>query len=321
MNRDMPRSAYSRAGLFIAGAACLCVVLFVGCRTGNDIQSNCGTTGIADSCGGTTGDGMSSSLPTSIDGETTEILASSASSSTSMSEAWPECVPQVASNSWFVVGPDQWSAPYEPEKYWPPGHHTATCLVQSTDRKKVPDVDLWNIFIDLEECVDEGDQPIERSLDLAFGSNLLPVPPGVLPGVSVRVNYSVKIWGIGDYQSWYSLRTADTAELLLAAVSDPGPTVAPKVPGEPTLEGWLAPLTATLGPFVCPPETEFSCEDDDSPQRAVLDFGSIDDSKHIVSGTAEVFSGFYIHVGFAGNPDVCDLRRNNNPIEFVMVRD
>lgn len=214
--------------------------------------------------------------------ETSDDASTSSTQSETPDEDWPACVPRSVFDSHFEVGPDAWSAGYDPAVNWPPGHHRAVCIVDSTQ----DDDESMEIRVHLRECQDEVTQePIALSLDLGFGSDVfVDPPPGLHAGLEVRVSYSIKIWQPHVYQSWYSLRDAATDELLLAAFSDPGPSVVPKVPGEPDLENWLAPFTATLGEFGCAPEDEQAWSDA-APQRAFVTFTRDGAAWDVLGGT------------------------------------
>lgn len=232
---------------------------------------------------------------------------------------WPACAPWSAQTSQFVVGDDRWSDPsLDPVKSWPPGHHTATCTVLDTATKPIPDTELANILVRLADCVDLDAQPVTRSLDLVLVGDTLGAPPGVTPGRGVRVHYSIQIFAPAIYQSWYSLRDTTTDQLLLAAFSDPGPAVEPRLPDQPALPDWFAPFTARLGPPVCAPETAHSCGVD-TPQRAALLVTRGEQQWQVIGGTAADLGEYRLHLGFAGRPDTCEGLPANNPIEGVLL--
>jgi hypothetical protein len=118
---------------------------------------------------------------------------------------------------------------------------------------------------------------------------------------------------------WYSLRDAETSELLLAAFSDPGPRVEPRMPGEEPTTAWLAPFEGVLGDLVCPTDP-LGCEGDDSPRRGLAHFLTDDAEYPVLSGTEADLGDYRIHLGFAGLPDICELVPTNNPIEGFIVR-
>jgi hypothetical protein len=265
------------------------------------------------------GDGKSTGSSEAADDTSTTSTDSETSESTDGD--WPECLPRSVSSSSFVVGPDVPPSGYDPAVNWPPGHHGAVCVVDSTSMESSQDYEgVMYTSIGLRECQDDQAQPIALSLDLWFKSDVFTEPPpGIDVGRLVRVSYSIKIWEPFVYQSWYSLRDAETDELLLAAFSDPGPSVGPKLPDEPEVENWLAPFAATLGPFGCEPDI-FGCEADVTPQRAFVEF-TRDGSAWDVLGVTEGDLGDYrVHLGFAGAPDACEGLFSNNVIEGIVIR-
>jgi hypothetical protein len=269
------------------------------------------------------GDGKSTGSSEASDDTSTSSTSTDSETSESTDGDWPECLPRSVSSSQFVVGPDQWWGGYDPDINWPPGHHRAVCVVDSTSMEPSQDIEgLMYTDIRLHDCQDDRAQPIALSLDLGFGSDVfVELPPAIEVGRVVRVSYSIKLW-VGDsaHVAWYSLRDAETDELLLAAFSDPGPSVAPKIPGEPDLENWLAPFDATLGPFGCEPGgNEFQCEGDNA-QRAFVTF-TRDGSAWDVLGMTEGDLGDYrVHLGFAGVSDACDGVNSYNAIEGIVIR-
>lgn len=241
-------------------------------------------------------------------------------SETSSGESWPECAPKSVSNVSFSVGPDTGTIVHDPAINWPAGHHHAVCVVGSTS--VVPAVNgdgLMSITIGLLDCEDDVGQPISLSLDVVYHSDVFTeAPPGIDVGRVVRVSYSTKAWQMYLHDAWYSLRDAETDELLLAVFSDPGPTVTPKVPGEPDLDNWLAPFDAALGEFGCAPGDPSDCSDGIS-QRAFVEF-TRGDSLWEVLGTTEGDLGDYrVHLGFAGSPTACEGISSNNPIEGLVI--
>jgi hypothetical protein len=276
----------------------LCLMFVAGCGDGKNSEST------AASSESSNDDGTASTDSETTDGD------------------WPECQPWSVSNSYFQVGPDAWSAGYDPSINWPSGHHSAVCVVDSTEVLAVPENDeLMEVRVHLSECQDDAAQePIALSLDLVLRSDvLIDPPPGLDAGLEVRVSYSIKIWQPYVYQSWYSLRDAATDELLLAAFSDPGPSVAPKIPGESDLENWLAPYTATLGAFGCAPDDENACSDA-APQRAFVTFGRDGSAWNVLGGTEGELGDYRVHLGFAGTPEACEGLSLNNVIEGIVVR-
>jgi hypothetical protein len=243
-----------------------------------------------------------------VTAQSEETSTASETSETTDSDDWPECVPQTVSDSAFSVGPDQ-TLYYDPAVNWPPGHHRAVCVIDSVTSE---------IDIRLRECLDDLGQPVALSLDLKlFTDVFFNPPPGIHPGRTVRVSYSTEIWEAYVHRSWYSLRDAETDELLLAAFSDPGPTVVPKVAGESDLENWLSPFEATLGPFGCAPDS--GCEDQ-ALQRAFVEFTRDGSSWNVLSGSEAELGDYRLHLGFAGTPEVCDGLFDNNPIEGILIR-
>jgi hypothetical protein len=221
---------------------------------------------------------------------------------------WPECLPSSISDSSFVVGPDHLWGIYDPDINWPPGHHDAICVVDSTSGG-----------IQLRECQDDLAQPIPLSLDLLFSSTVFTeFPPGLEADRSVRVSYSVTMWYESTHHAWYSLRDAETDELLLAAFADFGPSVVPKVEGENDLDNWLAPFEATLGAFGCAPELEGACEG--NRQRAFVEFTRDGATWNVLGGTEGDLGDYRVHLGFAGASDACDGILSNHAIEGIIVR-
>lgn len=234
--------------------------------------------------------------------------------------SWPGCEPWEIQSFYYSVGPDDWGN-YQPDVQWPPGHHAATCTIISWDAEPIPDAEgLWANRVDVEGCLDQRSVPAPRSLDLILVTSEALEPP-LAEGQSVTVSYSVMIWASYQYQSWYSLRDADTGELLLAAFADPGPDLAPKVLGEPTLGEWLAPFEASLGPFACPIDEGPFCEADHTPQRAFVEFTRDGEVWSVVGGTIGQLPGYVVYLGFAGAPDVCEQVPTQLPIHGVLVKD
>jgi hypothetical protein len=259
---------------------------------------------------GSCGDGKSSASSESSD-DTSTLTDSETSGSTDSD--WSECRPRSVSDSWFVVGPDALWGIYDPDVSWPPGHHGAVCVVDSVEH-------LTEISIRLRECQDDQAQPIALSLDLSFSSDVFTeAPPGIEVGLVVRVSYSTTIWVEGLHDAWYSLRDADTDELLLAAFADSGPTVVPKVAGEPDVENWLAPFEATLGAFGCAPEGELGCSDG-APQRAFVEFTRDGSAWDVLGATEGDLGDYRVHLGFAGTPGYCEGRPGNHFIEGIVIR-
>jgi hypothetical protein len=267
------------------------------------------------------GDGKSTGSSEAADDTSTTSTDSETSETTDGD--WPECLPWSVSNSKFAVGPDDHPMSYDPAINWPPGHHRASCVVDSTSVTPTDVEGRMAVSVRLRECQDDSAQPIVLSLDLSFASDVfIDPPPGIDEGRLVRVSYSIKIWEYAVYQSWYSLRDAETDELLLAAFSDPGPSVIPKVPDELDLENWLAPFEATLGAFGCAPDGENGCSDG-APQRAFVEFtrdGSAGSAWNVLGGTEGDLGDYRVHLGFAGTPGACEGLWLNNNIEGIVIR-
>lgn len=235
---------------------------------------------------------------------------------------WPECVSPSVSGAWFVVGPDQFWGNHDPNINWPAGHHDATCIVDATSVDPLTE-GAMQIGIALRECQDERMQPIALSLDLVFGSDVfVEPPPGIDVDRSVRVSYSVTTWDEGVHEAWYSLRDAETNELLLAAFADFGPSVVPKVDGQLDLVSWLAPFEATLDRFACPPELELACSDG-APQRAFVAFTREGSAWHqlVLGGTEGDLNDYRVQLGFAGTPDYCEGKPDHHAIEGILARE
>lgn len=258
------------------------------------------------------------------DGKTSADAGTTSTDSETSGEVdgdWPECVPWSVSGSSFVVGPDEPWAVYDPAVNWPPGHHDAICVVDSTSVNPVTDGQV-EVGIRLRECQDEGAQPIALSLDLLFFSDVfVEPPPGIEVDRSVRVSYSVTVWVEGTHYAWYSLRDAETEELLLAAFADFGPSVVPKVAGELDLENWLAPFEATLDRFGCAPEEELGCSDG-AAQRAFVKFTRDGSAWHgdVLGGTEAELGDYWVHLGFAGTPGYCEGMPTDHAIEGIVAR-
>lgn len=233
---------------------------------------------------------------------------------------WPDCQPWDVDILDFAVGPNSWSDA-DPAEKWPAGHHFATCDFGSFSEKEVMEQGKWwfSQLLSLTNCTDEQGMPTIYSLNLALRSKAPLVVP-LSPGQSVKVSFSVKQWQAFDYQAWYSLRDAQTDELLLAMFADPGPSVQPKVPDEPPLAGWLAPFEAVLGDFVCPVEVGNYCEGDDTPQRAVVHFTAGGKAFDVVGGTFGNLGDYTVQLGFAGAPDLCELLPSHLPIQGLIVK-
>jgi hypothetical protein len=257
------------------------------------------------------GDGKSSGLTAAASSET----STDSETAGSTDGDWSECLPQSVSNSPFVVGPDTPWGIYDPDINWPPGHHHAVCVVDW-----IP-VNATQVSIQLRECQDDLAQPVALSLDLQFTSDVfIEAPPGIEVDRVVRVSYSVTEYEQATHDAWYSLRDAQTDELLLAAFSDFGPSVIPKIDGMIDLENWLAPFEATLGPFGCAPELEAACEGDDTPQRAFVEFTRYGATVNVLGGTEGDLGDYRVHLGFAGAPDACEGIPTHHAIEGIVIR-
>jgi hypothetical protein len=232
---------------------------------------------------------------------------------------WPECLPWSVSGSSFVVGPDALWGLYDPDTNWPAGHHDAICVVDSTSVEPPTD-GAMQIGIHLRECQDELMQPVALSLDLVFHSSVfVEPPPGVEVDRSVRVSYSVTTWDEGVHQAWYSLRDAETDELLLAAFADFGPSVVPKVDGELDLESWLAPFEATLDRFGCAPEANVGCSDG-AAQRSFVEFTRDGSAWDVLGGTEGDLGDYRVYLGFAGTPGYCEGKPTHHAIGGIVAR-
>jgi hypothetical protein len=251
-----------------------------------------------------------------------EIGPSDASTSSTNGETsdssdadWPECLPWSSSVS-FVVAPGTLE---HPDTNWPAGHHEATCIVDSTEVQWVDD-GVLQLSIELRECQDEDALPITMSLDLWLSSlAVIEPPPGIEVDQSVRVSYSVMLWPELIRADWYSLRDAETDELLLAAFADYGSSVAPKVDGMVDGENWLAPFEATLGAFGCAPEQNVGCSDG-AAQRAFVEFTRDGSTGDVLGGTEADLGDYQVHLGFAGTPGYCEGRPTHHAIEGILVR-
>lgn len=260
----------------------------------------------------------SSSATTSVSETTSATSVETTDSNTS--EGWPYCEPWEISAFRYYVGPNDPSFS-NPDGKWPDGHHFATCRFEELTVTEVVfnGGGYWLSIVRLQNCEDGEGVPSPYSLDLVLSSaEGLELTLG--SGHLVNVSFSMKQWAAFAYQSWYSLRDAETGELVLAAFADPGPSVMPKIPDEEPLTDWLLPFEATLGDFVCPVDTGAFCEADPTPQRAVVHFVGDGVTYDVVGGGVRDIGDYRVQLGFAGAPDICEGILQQLPIHGVLFR-
>lgn len=265
-------------------------------------------------------DTAASSSSASTNGSETTSTTDAETMGSDTGEGWPYCEPWEISTFGFYVGPNDPSVS-SPDGKWPDGHHFATCRFADLSVVEVvlKGGGYWRSVVRLQDCEDGEGAPSPYSLDLLLTSaEGLALTLG--SGQLVDVSFSMKQWAAFTYQSWYSLRDAETGELLLAAFADPGPSVMPKIPDEMPLADWLLPFEATLGDFVCPVDTGTFCEADPTPQRAAVHFAGDREAYDVVGGRIRDIGDYRVHLGFAGAPDVCEGILQRLPIHGVLFK-
>lgn len=227
---------------------------------------------------------------------------------------WPDCQPVTLTRYGFslAVGLSQ---------DVPAGELlTALCVFRSISvdqlapaPPQIPD-GAWDHAITVDDCVDAEGEAINSPLGAAFVTGEV-VELALADGDEVEIQLGYR--DVGDFASqvWYSVRSATDRELVFAAFGDLGPTVGPKLPGQSAITTWVAPLEVELGPFACGVDNTGACA---SPRRAFAHFTVDGQTTDIVSGSIADVGPYRVHLGYAGDPDVCEGSPTNMPIEGLV---
>ncbi len=259
----------------------------------------------------------SSRQPVPMDEATSAVADDSGTEADGTTTEW--CAPPSrVFHSNFVVPPD---FPFNPDQSSsrPAGRYVATCTVDTVRRVELPEVNAWELHVDLTDCVDEAGVPTSQPLSAALITDVIEALPVLGDERRVGVDYTIEILAPANYQAWYSLRDAESGELLVAAFSEHGPRVGPALSGSDKSLDWLLPFTAQLGDHACPPDPR-GCEDSDTPRQRFLDICRDTECWSIVGISAAELDDYLFHLGFAGDPDVCDFIPTTNAIEGILAK-
>lgn len=200
----------------------------------------------------------------------------------------------------------------------PAGRYAGECTIEGVVRNELPEVGAWELEIALIDCTDEAGLPTAEPFGAVLVTDVIEGLPRLTNGVRVAVDYTIEIFAPYVYQSWYSLRDADTGKLLVAAFSEKGPRVGPGLSGAEKSFDWLLPFRAELGGYACPPDPA-GCGDPTTPRQRFLEVCRDTKCWDVVGTSAAQLDDYLLHLGFAGDPDVCDSYTYDNPIEGILA--
>ncbi len=197
---------------------------------------------------------------------------------------------------------------------------TALCVFRSITVAELPPAPpqipagAWGHTLAVDDCIDADGEPIDSPLGAVFVTGEaveLALAAGDM--VEIQVGHS----DVGDFASqvWYSVRKAVEQKLVFAAFGDLGPSLGPKLSGQSAMTTWLAPLEVGLGPFACAVDYIGACA---APRRAFAHFTIDGQTTDVVSGTIADVGPYRVHLGYAGDPDVCEGSPTNMPIEGLV---
>jgi hypothetical protein len=144
-----------------------------------------------------------------------------------------------------------------------------------------------------------------------------PLGAAVASGQAVEVVFALDREQILNPPLWYALHDAASGELELALFREIGGAlmwttegtrrVQPKWPDLELEADWLAPISLELTDPICPP-WDGSCFDVGVPrQRGALVAAADGEELWVPSGSDTELAGYFLHVAFAGQGQVCDV--------------